>query len=163
MIVVSDTSPLNYLALIGVIDVLPKLFERVYVPPSVLEEMNRLKTPEVVRAWAISSPDWLYVVAPKARLPSTTSLGSGEADAISLALQIGTQSILIDERRGRRIAELEGMIPLPTLAILERAAADNLIEFRPVLARLLRTNIRLSQELIRGAIERDAARYRDAQ
>jgi predicted nucleic acid-binding protein len=38
MIVVSDTSPLNYLVLISAIDVLPKLLEQVYVPPSVVVE-----------------------------------------------------------------------------------------------------------------------------
>lgn len=50
MIVVSDTSPLNYLVLIYEIEVLPKLFEQVYIPPSVIVELTRLKTPDPVRA-----------------------------------------------------------------------------------------------------------------
>ena len=36
MIVVSDTTPLNYLVLIDAVDVLPKLFEVVYTPATVL-------------------------------------------------------------------------------------------------------------------------------
>jgi len=48
VIVVSDTTPLNYLVLIDAIDVLPKLFQEVIVPPSVMAELTRLKTPEVV-------------------------------------------------------------------------------------------------------------------
>ena len=42
MIVVSDTSPLNYLILINAIDVLPMLFEEIYVPARVMEELERL-------------------------------------------------------------------------------------------------------------------------
>jgi hypothetical protein len=85
MIVVSDTSPLNYLVLISAIDVLPKLFEQVYVPPSVIGELTRLKTPDIVREWATSPPTWLAIVAPTSRLPSTAALDEGEADALSLA------------------------------------------------------------------------------
>jgi len=34
MIVVADTTPVNYLILIGEIDVLPKLYGRVVIPPA---------------------------------------------------------------------------------------------------------------------------------
>jgi predicted nucleic acid-binding protein len=160
MIVVSDTGPLNYLVLIHEIDVLPKLFEQVFVPPSVVVELTRLKTPDVVRTWADSPPAWLTIIAPGFRLPSTASLGDGEADAVSLAKELGIRDILIDDRRGRKIAEREGLTPLPTLAVLERAAAENLLELRPTIDKLQRTNIRVAQDHIRAALERDAARKR---
>ena len=56
MIVVTDTTPLNYLVLIKTIDVLPKLFQQVYAPPSVMGELSRPKTPDSVRDWAKSVP-----------------------------------------------------------------------------------------------------------
>ena len=40
MIVVSDTSPLNYLVLIEEVEVLPAVFGRVVVPPAVVEELQ---------------------------------------------------------------------------------------------------------------------------
>lgn len=160
MIVVSDTSPLNYLVLIGEVELLPKLFEEVYIPPSVIEELTRIKTPDVVRTWAQSPPVWLKIRAPSSRLPSTYSLGRGEADALSLAKELAILDILIDERRGRKIAEREGLTPLPTLAILERAAADNLLELRPAIDKLQQTNIRLAQVHVQAALARDAARKR---
>jgi len=46
MIVVSDTSPLNYLVLIGADHVLPALFGQVVAPPAVLAELQRTKTPQ---------------------------------------------------------------------------------------------------------------------
>jgi predicted nucleic acid-binding protein len=160
VIVVSDTSPLNYMVLIKAVDVLPKLFEKIFVPPSVVSELNRPKTPEPVRQWAKAPPDWLTIVAPQSRLESTAALGDGEADAISLAKELGISEVLIDERRGRNIATREGLIPLPTLAVLERAAAEDLLELKDALDRLQRTNIRVPEERIRAALARDAARKR---
>jgi predicted nucleic acid-binding protein len=158
VIVVSDTSPLNYLVLINVVDVLPSIFEQVYVPPSVIAELSRSKTPKAVRDWAISPPDWLKIVPPTTRLPSTISLGDGEADALSLAKELDIIDVLIDERRGRKIAIREGLIPLPTLAVLERAAADDLIDLCVTLEDLQRTNMRLPADEIKAALQRDTAR-----
>jgi predicted nucleic acid-binding protein len=128
VIVVSDTTPLNYLVLINAIDVLPKLFQQVYAPQTVLRELNHVKAPDAVRQWADSPPSWLKVVNPASRLPSTHRLGPGEADAISLAKENHIRDILMDERRGSKIAISEGLIPLPTLAILETAANRNLLD-----------------------------------
>ena len=50
MIVVSDTTPLNYLILIDSVHVLPMLFGSVYAPSAVLRELLHPKTPDAVRA-----------------------------------------------------------------------------------------------------------------
>ena len=65
MIVVSDTSPLNYLTLIGADQVLPSLFGRVLAPPEVLAEMQHAKAPPQVSAWALRPPAWLEVCSPR--------------------------------------------------------------------------------------------------
>jgi predicted nucleic acid-binding protein len=158
VIVVSDTTPLNYLVLIDEIDVLPKLFVEVVVPPSVLDELTRAKTPQKVRGWAESPHAWLKIAAPIHRLPSTALLGDGEADAISLAKERQIIDLLIDERRGRNIARREGLVPLPTLAVLERAAIAGLLQLRPTIERLQQTNIRIPQDRIDAALARDARR-----
>ncbi len=49
MIVVSDTTPLNYLILIDVIDVLPKLYGTVMIPRAVWLEMSVPLAPASVR------------------------------------------------------------------------------------------------------------------
>ena len=64
MIVVSDTSPLNYLVLIGAEQVLPSLFGRVLAPPEVLAEMHHAKAPPQVSDWAQRPPAWLEVCSP---------------------------------------------------------------------------------------------------
>lgn len=51
MMVIADTSPVNYLVLIGSVDILPQLYGRVLVPPSVCSELQHPRAPETVRAW----------------------------------------------------------------------------------------------------------------
>lgn len=158
MIVVSDTTPLNYLLLVNAIDVLPKLFAEVYAPSAVLRELADAKAPPVVRKWAQSPSAWLRVADPAARLPSTARLDPGEADAISLAKERSILDVLIDERLGRKIALAEGLIVLPTLAVLEKAAEHGLLELPSALQALRQTTFRVSQARIDAALERDAIR-----
>ncbi len=61
MIVISDTSPINYLILIECVNVLPELYGRVMIPEGVFEELQRQSTPEVVREWIAAIPSWLEV------------------------------------------------------------------------------------------------------
>ena len=61
MIVVSDTTPINYLILIDQIGLLKKLYSRLIIPESVFEEMQRMQTPEKVRQWIGGLPDWVEV------------------------------------------------------------------------------------------------------
>ncbi len=49
MIVVSDTSPLNYLVLVDAVYVLPEPYGEVIVPPAVREELHHPRTPDAVR------------------------------------------------------------------------------------------------------------------
>jgi len=50
-LVVADTGPVHYLILIGQISLLPALFERIFIPVSVRDEMLHRNTPDVVRRW----------------------------------------------------------------------------------------------------------------
>ncbi len=97
-LIVSDTSPLNYLVLIGAVDLLPKLVSGVLIPPAVAAELADHRTPAAVRQWLSTSPAWLQIIAPLSVDPSL-QLDRGEAEAISLATERGIRAILIDEAR----------------------------------------------------------------
>src|ERR1700733_3668273 len=106
MIVVADASPLRYLVLIKVADILPALYGRVLTSPVVLEELSQPHTPEVVRQWVAAHPNWLQRRAPSAQLGGLpASLGAGEPDAISLAEEMRADGLLIDDWAGRREAQ----------------------------------------------------------
>lgn len=67
MIVIAHTSPLSYLIQIGQIDVLPKLYKRILIPPAVLAELNNPIAPKGVRAWISWPAERLVMQAPSRR------------------------------------------------------------------------------------------------
>ena len=76
MIVVADTSPINYLSLIGHIDILPALYGQIVIPSTVQEEMLHPSAPLAVRALAEHPPRWLEVrTSEPARLRLARILG----------------------------------------------------------------------------------------
>ena len=86
MIAVADASPLCYLVLIGEIDLLPKLFLRVAVPPAVIAELLHGDAPEGVRDWASNLPEWISTAAaPDVVSGGMEKLQAGERAAIALA------------------------------------------------------------------------------
>lgn len=92
MIVISDTSPINYLGLVDEIGLLPKLFGEIIIPQVVLSELERIEAPKEVRAWLATNPDWLEVRSVSA-IDLTITLGAGECEAISLAKEINADLI----------------------------------------------------------------------
>ena len=61
MIVVSDTSPICYLLLIGEIELLPQLYGQVLIPQTVQQELADERSPAVVQAWISQPPEWLVM------------------------------------------------------------------------------------------------------
>jgi len=158
VIVVSDTSPLNYLVLINAIDVLPKLFREIHVPSTVMLELQHPRTPNVVKSWAQSPPAWLLISAPHATFPAAVSLDPGEAQALALAKELNAAAVLIDEKKGRRIAREQGFTTLGTITILELAAQRKLLDLKSALDFLQKTSFQITKNYIDAALERDAAR-----
>ena len=130
MIVVSDTSPLNYLILIDYQDVLPILFGQIIIPQAVLDELRHARTPEKVKHWIAAKPAWLDVrsvrLKPGGKLEN---LDYGEREAIFLAEELGADAILIDEKDGRREAAKLGFTTIGTLSVLDQAAGKGFIRF----------------------------------
>ena len=147
MIVVSDTSPLNYLVLVQHQDVLPALFGRVLAPPAVIAELQHPGAPAVVRSWASTPPPWLEVRAP-AMVDPDLELGPGEAEAISLARELKADVVLIDERKAFTVARQCGLFVTGTLGVLAIAAEKGLIALPEAIAALRRTSFRVSREVL---------------
>jgi len=135
MRVVSNTTPLNYLILTESIHVLPAIFGNVYTPSAVIKELSHPRSPGVVRTWASNPPQWLNIRDPSQPDPSL-KLGIGEAAAISLALELRADQVLIDERKGYKAVLQRGLKAATTLGILEEASHRSLIDFAAVIEQL---------------------------
>lgn len=88
MIVVSDTSPPNYLNLIDEIELLVELYREVIVPPAVVDELSASGAPGKVRQWIDGTPQWLTVRPVDVVDAALTRLGLGEHEAITLASEL---------------------------------------------------------------------------
>lgn len=162
MIVVSDTSPLNYLILIDLAEVLP-VFGRVYAPSAVIRELSHAKAPDAVRAWAASPPGWLGVRDPKVLIEPMKKLGPGETAAISLALELKADRVLIDERDGTKEAARRGLVTTSVLSIVEFAAGRQLIDVERTIEALRATSYRASEAHYRGVLDRVREQERTAE
>jgi predicted nucleic acid-binding protein len=162
MLVVADTSPINYLVLLEQTAVLPALYTRVLLPPAVVTELQDLEAPEEVRAWVANLPAWCEVrgPAPLGEAETLAHLGAGEREAILLAQELQADVLLIDEEEGRQAARSRALTVTGTLGVLERAAERGLLDLPSTLARLLTTSFRVRDELIQGMLARNAARKR---
>jgi predicted nucleic acid-binding protein len=83
MIVIADTSPINYLIMIGEVDLLHQLYGRVVVPQAVLSELEDKNTPSIVQDWVARRPVWFSLAQPCSTTfdKSLERLGRGERDA----------------------------------------------------------------------------------
>ena len=121
-LVVADTSPVNYLILIQYVEILPLMFEKIFMPAQVRDELTDIEAPRVVREWIAAPPAWLEVWPVSIRESSDGSwqrLGEGEKAAISLAMDLGAGLILMDERQGTAAARGRGLAVTGTVGILD--------------------------------------------
>jgi predicted nucleic acid-binding protein len=159
MIVVADTSPINYLVLLGHIEILPKIYGEVLIPQAVLDELQDSDAPADVRAWASAPPPWLRISTIAYQPdPLLDLLDRGERDAILLAESIKADRLVIDDLDGRREAANRKLPVIGTLGILAEAARRNLLDLSAALAALQATNFHASPSLIKLLLANDADR-----
>lgn len=118
----------------------PEIYRQVVIPQAVYHEIVVEGAGEPGAA-EIQSADWVLVktCSPSLLLEQLRiELDPGEAEAIALAVEIGADRILIDERKGRQIALHHALRPVGVLGVLLRAKQEKLIpHVRPLMDRLL--------------------------
>lgn len=161
MLVIADTSPLNYLVWIGAVEILPQLYDKVVIPSEVRAELLATDAPALVRSWAGEIPSWAEVCASDPVLrddPRWRVLDLGERSALALAAARQPAVLLIDERAGAGIARAQGFPVTGTLGVLDEAARRQLISLPEVIVRLKRTSFRYPKAVIERLLEEDARR-----
>ena len=159
-VVIADSSPLNYLTLIGSVDVLHRLYGTVIVPQQVISELTDPAAPEDVRKWASDLPHWIDLRETVVSDDDMMHLDPGERAAIVLAQSEPGALLLIDETAGRIEASRRGIRNTGTLGVLGAAALKDYLDLPTALARLLETNFRVSMELLTALLAEDAKRRR---
>jgi len=152
--VVTNSGPLIALASVGQLDVLRALYISVLVPEAVWCEVTEAGTgrPGARELAATSWTTRVTIDPPPDRL-LTEELGHGEAEAITLAVRREAKLLLMDDRRGRRVAELAYSLRVKGVAgILVAAKRLGVITtVRPLLEAMRGHGYYLSQRLIERA------------
>jgi uncharacterized protein len=139
--VISDARPLIALEQIGHLDLLKSLFSAVLVPPAVVREIApTVRLPAWVSERTLAQPIGPQILR--------TALGPGESEAISLALEIGAQWVILDERPARRLAQALGLPVIGTLGVLLASKRRGLLPtVRPCLDALVNFSFHISPGL----------------
>ncbi|MCS7266288.1 MAG: DUF3368 domain-containing protein [Armatimonadetes bacterium] len=140
MRVVSNTSPIMNLALIGRLDLLQALYTQLFIPEAVGKELeclaqhhNELK--------GIVGLDWIKQMSVQNRVlvkSLQSILDEGEAEAIALAAELGADLLLIDERHGRKVCQRLGIKVIGLVGVLIEAKRRGILhEVKPYLDALV--------------------------
>ncbi len=146
--VVSNATPLRYLAEIRALHLLPHLFGQVVIPKAVEHELTHQHAPECIRTIIESPPEWLHIHPKQKADPSLAFLDPGEREAILLAEEIGARIVLLDEKMARDISKQRGLQCVGTLRILSDGAKHGHIDLTGAIERLRRTTFRVHPALL---------------
>lgn len=149
MIVVADTSPLRYLILIDEIALLPRIYGRVVISDAILGELTTKEAPKKVRDFFKGRPDWIELAHLSSPLEAslTEFLDLGESEAIQLAEQLHADLLLIDEKRGREVAQKRGLDIIGTIGVLSIAEERGWLNLAKALEKLENEKFYLSAQL----------------
>lgn len=121
MIIFSDTTPIIALSSIAQLDLLPTLFNEIYVVEEVVEECaigGKIIVPDLTKL------DWVNVVESKDIKDQNSflkELDKGEKHTLNMAFHQNADYVIIDEKIARNVAEYMGISVTGTLGVLLKA------------------------------------------
>ena len=157
MIVISDSTPIISLTKIGMLGALGTFYNEVLIPDAVYQEVcsnpdfvneaNLIKNSSFIKVQAVSNNQSVKILR-------ASGLDLGESEAIVLADSLPNSLLLMDERKGRQIAQSMGIKITGTLGILIQAKKSGMVnEIKPLLDALLNANVRISEALYHSILE----------
>ncbi len=148
MIVVSNTSPIIILYYAECLDILQKFFGIVYLPPAVDQELTINSQDHELRQ-AVGQASFLEkrtLAQPIRGLKHKLDLG--EIEAISLALEMAADLLILDDKRAQKEAALLSIPYVSSFALLVRAHQKAILkDLNLTLNKLEQHQIFVSQEL----------------
>ena len=161
--IVSNATPLIYLAKVGRIGLLRKIFGEVFIPEEVkIEVVDTGKELGERDSYVIEraiTEGWLRVLGAE-MMEIPIKLESGETAVLSLAKRLGLDEVLVDEISARTAARLLDLTPRGTVFVLLKALQMreiDLNEFLDLLNQMIKQGFRLKEEVYVEAV-REARR-----
>ncbi len=137
--IISDTSCLILLDKIAELQILNKLFGTI------------ITTTEVAAEFGQALPAWVEIKDPGNKNYQSiieVSVDKGEASAIALAIELNDCLLIIDDLKGRKLAQQLGLTVTGTLGVIIDAKLAGIIDsVKPVLSKIKSTNCRITEQL----------------
>ena len=124
-LVISDSGPIFSLAVIDKLDVLNALFDEIYIPKAVWDELTLDKTTPYYQKIAAFFKDKVREIAGFNEL--TFIMDYGESESVKLYRELGADYLLIDDKKARSIAENFGIQCVGTIGVLSTAKDKGII------------------------------------
>src|SRR5690554_2032305 len=152
--VVSNTTPIISLLKIGSLSILKDLYNKIYIPKEVYNEIEKGKNKTYYKD--LSKIDWIKIkkIKDKKSLSYFLDLDKGEAETIVLANEINADLVIIDEKLGRYHAKHANLKVTGTLGILLKAKKQGKIKsVKKLLDELKDKGIWLNDKLVERVIK----------
>ena len=143
-IIISDTSVLIILSNINELDLLQKVYGKIITTAVIAKKFNE------------PLPQWIEIrdiVNPESQKILETQIDKGEASAIALALETPHSLILLDDYKGRKMAQNLGLKFTGTIGVIIKAKLSGIItSIKPIILKIRQTNFRLSEDIEKQAL-----------
>lgn len=161
-VVVSDSTPLIYLAKVGKLGLVKDVFERVFIPEAVFNEAvaqgKALNISDAsiiegfVGAWIIRERVKPEVDAEYSFLDTNLRLGLGEREALKLCKQLSADYFIVDDREARRTSRILNIRPIGTCGLIVQSCRQGSTTSREAL--------QIVDDLVKAGFRLDPTVYR---
>jgi len=165
-VVVSNSTPLIYLAKIGRLNIIRDVFGKVFIPDAVFHEaVTQGKTLNMSDAYIIEKAvgTWIFKeqVKPEVNsefcfLETNMRLGSGEKEALKLCRQLNAEYFIVDDKEARKVSRILNIKPIGTCGIVIQACRQGSITKREalqILDDLVKAGLRIDPTLYRRILD----------
>ena len=148
--VIGDSSALVALAVVNQLELLEKLYDKLYIPEAVFNEVTQIGKPQSDKL-----RQFLQGKVKRVDLTLTQlGLGLGELEAITLYKKLDADVLLIDDNRAKKYASLNGVNVIGSLGILIKAKEQGYIDkVKPFLDDIQKSEVYISKKLIEKVLE----------
>jgi predicted nucleic acid-binding protein len=154
--IVCNASPLITLAKAGLLNVLPDLFQQIFCPQAVVDEIFA-GPPEDVMRRMLQELSWLERVSlnPPLSPLGVWRLGRGESEVIEYARLNPGNVALLDDRAARKVAAAVGVAVYGTLSIIARwVSLDSSRSFDEAISLLRKAGLYVDERTIQAVRNR---------
>lgn len=153
--IVVNTSPWIALSICGQNHLLKILYDEIYIPVKVKEEILAGGERGVGVSELKASP-WVKVekVVDVEKVKLLYELEQGEAEVIILAKEKGIKQVMIDEKIARLQAKILGLEVIGTLGLLLKAKKRGILStIKPSITKMIKNGIWIKEEIVYGILK----------